>query len=176
MKYEPYKTIEESFRRHMIPGGDLETAYEEYKNHPGRKGAHFWEDAEEFFINQFDHNMEYFTFYPQGATGEVVFGDSNGPYHPLGFFYGMDAGIPAVQQELTDYIYQCRQHLLRQIITSMYEIQKQRVPVEEIQVPRPWRKLIPSILFGAKVITNRDSKVISDSCYGRFVPIAGLED
>jgi hypothetical protein len=158
----------------MIPGGDLEAAFEKYVNDPGR-GPVWYKDAEECFIDQFHHNMEYFTFYVTGDAGDVVFGDSNGLYHPLGFFYGKDDGIPKVQQELVEYISRCRQYLLTQILASMHEIQKQRVPVAEIQIPRTWKQLVPFTLFGAKVTINKDAKVLSDSCYGRYVPIEGME-
>ena len=174
MKYEPYKVIEESFRKHMIPGGDLEATWQKYNSDPGR-GPTRYKDAEECFESQFHHNMEYFKWYVKGDTGNITFGDSNGPYRPLGLFYGQDAGIPEVQRELTAYVTGCRGHLLVQVAKAMFDIRKERIPVGEIQIIKSWRKLISPNLFGIPVTCHKISKVLSEACYGRFVLIDGLE-
>ena len=174
MKYEPYKVIEESFRKHMIPGGDLEAAFEKYHNDPGRFPTRY-KDAEECFVEQFDHNMEYLKWYVKGDTGNITFGDGNGLYQTLGFFYGKDDGIPVVQKELTAYVTRCRGHLLEQVGKAILELTQQRIPIGEIQIPKVWINLISARLFGVPVTSHKQPKVLSEEQYGRFVSIEGLE-
>ncbi len=170
MKYEPWKVIEDSFRKHMITAEELQKQFDEKKDDP-----YFHSDSpEEYFIGQFDHNMEYFKWYVEGATGNVTFGDSNGPYQPLGLFYGQDAGIPFVKQDLRDYVACCRNYLLTQIVAAMYELQKLRVSMAEIQIPKGWAGLVPHPLFGAKRTISSSPRIVSNPEFGRFVPIAGL--
>lgn len=126
MKYQPWKVIEESFRKHMIiPQTDV-----------GER--------------QLYHNFEYFKWHVNGDTGEVTYYDE---YTPLDCCYGQDEAIPKIKKDLAAYITLCRSFLVTVIMEAVYELKGQKIPVEEIQIPGGkngynWYSLVGGHIFG----------------------------
>jgi len=161
MKYEPWKIIEESFRKHMVTDDD--------KNDP-----HSHADSPEGYLeNQIQHNLEYFKWHIDKNTGDVVF-NFHATCPPLGLFYGREVAIPLIHKDLTDYVALCRSYLILKIAEAVGELQKQRIPAGEIQIPKNWCALLSPNVFGLPVAGNNVPRVLSEASYGRFVLIEGL--
>lgn len=175
MKYEPWKVIEEAFRKHMKV--DTDKKFNEMKE---KEGIIFHYDTpEQYYEEQLAHNFEYFKWYVDGTTGDVVF-DRYETYTPLGLFYGQEEAIPQIRANLVTYVTHRRGFLLRKITNAMFKLTAERIEPEEIHLPNDkngydWYSLVGGFLFGLKIKSGKPAKVLSRNQYGRFVEIEGLE-
>jgi hypothetical protein len=170
VKYEPWKIVEESFRKHMLSAEEVQKKFDEKKN----ESYFHYNSPEQYFEEQMHHNFEYFKWYVDKETGSVVF-DRHERYEPLGLFYGQYSAIPKIRTDLVNYVERARAHLIIRIAEAVYELQKHRIPCEEIQIPKHWLPITPSNFYGLEIVANHCARVLSEAKYGRFVEIRELE-
>jgi len=116
--------------------------------------------------NSVHHQLEYFDWHVNKEDKIVV------EHTLLGVLVGKEGGEKEVIREFKLYIANGKASLLGVLEKAIQEMQRQSVPPGEIQLTENWLKVFwGRHLLGLYVKRGPDCMLLSEKCYGRFIPL-----